>query len=69
MSMSALLQNSFSLSHLSCNVDNGNGGSLVEATLFVTIDSHTIISKQKCDDQIGMTEREILQEITDKQLP
>jgi hypothetical protein len=29
--MSALLQNSFSLSNLSCNVDNGNGGSLVEA--------------------------------------
>ncbi len=30
-SMSALLQNSFSLSNLSCNLDNGNGGSLVEA--------------------------------------
>ncbi len=30
-SMSALLQNSFSLSNLSCNVDKGNGGSLVEA--------------------------------------
>jgi hypothetical protein len=29
--MSALLQNSFSLSNLSCNVDNGVGGSLVEA--------------------------------------
>jgi hypothetical protein len=29
--MSALLQHSFSLSNLSCNVDNSNGGSLVEA--------------------------------------
>jgi hypothetical protein len=28
--MSALLQNYFSLSNLSCNVDKGNGGSLVE---------------------------------------
>ena len=27
--MSIMLQNSFSLSNLSCNVDNGNGGSLV----------------------------------------
>ncbi len=27
-----------------------------------------IIAKQKCDDQIWMTGREILQEITDKQL-
>ncbi len=35
--------------------------------LFRTIDSHTIISKQKCDDQVWMTGREILQEITDKQ--
>ncbi len=35
--------------------------------LFATIDSHTIIAKQKCDDQIWMTEREILQEITNKQ--
>ncbi len=30
-SMSVMLQNSFSLSNLSCNVDNGNGGSLVAA--------------------------------------
>ncbi len=29
--MSVMLQNSFSLSNLSCNVDNGNGGSLVAA--------------------------------------
>jgi hypothetical protein len=29
--MSALLQNSFSLSNLSHNVDKGNSGSLVEA--------------------------------------
>ncbi len=29
--MTALLQNSFSLSNLACNVDFGNGGSLVEA--------------------------------------
>jgi hypothetical protein len=29
--MSVMLQNSFSLSKLSCNVDNGNGGSLVAA--------------------------------------
>ncbi len=28
-----MLQNSFSLSNLSCNVDNGNGGSLVAAVL------------------------------------
>jgi hypothetical protein len=28
--------------------------------LFATIDSHTIIAKQKCDDQIWITEREIL---------
>ncbi len=28
--------------------------------LFTTIDSHTIIGKQKCDDQIWMTEKEIL---------
>ncbi len=34
--------------------------------LFATIDSHTIIAKQKCDDQIWMTGREILQEITNK---
>jgi len=27
--MSVMLQSSFSLSNLSCNVDNGNGGSLV----------------------------------------
>ncbi len=32
----------------------------------MTIDSHTIIAKQKCNDQIWMTGREILQEITDK---
>jgi hypothetical protein len=30
-STSVILQNSFSLSNLSCNVDNGNGGSLVAA--------------------------------------
>jgi hypothetical protein len=30
-SMSAMLQNSFSLSNLSCNVDKGNSGSLVAA--------------------------------------
>ncbi len=30
-STSVILQNSFSLSNLSCNVDNGNGGSLVVA--------------------------------------
>jgi hypothetical protein len=35
---------------------------------FVTINSHTIIAKQKYDDQIWMTGREILQEITNKQL-
>ncbi len=35
--------------------------------LFMTINSHTIIAEQKCDDQIWMTGREILQEITDKQ--
>jgi hypothetical protein len=29
--MSVILQNSFSLSNLSCNVDNGNSGSLVAA--------------------------------------
>jgi hypothetical protein len=29
--MSVMLQISFSLSNLSCNVDNGNGGSLVAA--------------------------------------
>jgi hypothetical protein len=29
--MSVMLQNSFSLSNLSCTVDNGNGGSLVVA--------------------------------------
>jgi hypothetical protein len=29
--MSGMLQNYFSLSILSCNVDNGNGGSLVAA--------------------------------------
>jgi hypothetical protein len=29
--MSALSQNSFSLSNLSCSVENGNNGSLVEA--------------------------------------
>jgi hypothetical protein len=29
--MSVILQNSFSLSIISCNVDNGNGGSLVAA--------------------------------------
>ena len=28
-SMSVMLQSSFSSSNLSCNVDNGNGGSLV----------------------------------------
>ncbi len=28
-SMSVMLSSSFSLSNLSCNVDNGNGGSLV----------------------------------------
>ncbi len=28
-SMSVMLQSSFSLSNLSCNVDNGDGGSLV----------------------------------------
>jgi hypothetical protein len=32
--MSALLQNSYLLSNLSCNVDNGNGGSLVEAVVW-----------------------------------
>jgi hypothetical protein len=31
--MSVMLQNSFSLSNLCCNVDNGNGGSLVVAVL------------------------------------
>ncbi len=36
--------------------------------LFATIDSHTKIAKHKCDDQIWMTGREILQEITNKQL-
>ena len=35
--------------------------------LFATIDSHTIIAKQKCNDQIWMTGRGILQEIMDKQ--
>ncbi len=30
-STSVFLQNSFSLSNISCNVDNGNGGSLVVA--------------------------------------
>jgi hypothetical protein len=30
-STSVIIQNSFSLSNLSCNVDNGNGGSLVVA--------------------------------------
>jgi hypothetical protein len=29
--MSVMLQNSFSLSNLSCNVDNGDSGSLVAA--------------------------------------
>jgi hypothetical protein len=29
--MSVMLQNSFSLSNLSCNIDNSNGGSLVAA--------------------------------------
>ncbi len=29
--------------------------------------THTKIAKQKCDDQIWMTEREILQEISNKQ--
>jgi hypothetical protein len=29
--MSVILQNSFSLSNISCNVDNGNGSSLVVA--------------------------------------
>ncbi len=36
--------------------------------LFATIDSHTIIAKQKGNDQIWMTGREIMQEITNKQL-
>jgi hypothetical protein len=31
--MSVMLQNSFSLPNLSCNGDNGNGGSLVAAVL------------------------------------
>ncbi len=31
----------------------------------MTIDFHTKITKQKCDDQIWMTGREILKEITD----
>ncbi len=33
--------------------------------LLSTVDSQIIIAKQKCDDQIWMTGREILQEITD----
>jgi hypothetical protein len=33
----------------------------------VTIDSHTVIAKQKREDQIWMTGREILQEISNKQ--
>ncbi len=36
--------------------------------LFATINSCTMIAKQKCNDQIWMTGREILQEITNKQL-
>ncbi len=35
--------------------------------LFAKIKSHTIIAKQKCDDQIWMNGREILQEITNNQ--
>ncbi len=35
--------------------------------LFMTIDSHAIIAKQKWDDKIWMTGREILQDITNKQ--
>ncbi len=31
--------------------------------LSATVDSHTIIAKQKCDDQIWMTGREIMQEM------
>jgi hypothetical protein len=35
--------------------------------IFATSDSHAMIAKQKCNDQIWMTGREILQEITNKQ--
>ncbi len=40
---------------------------LMPNTTIYNNDSHTEIAKQKCDDQIWMTEREILQEITNKQ--
>ena len=36
-------------------------------TTIATIDSHTIIAKQKSNDQIWMTGSEILKEMTNKQ--
>ena len=39
---------------------NSKAGQLTSPIqLFMTIDSHTIIAKQKCDDQIWMTGKEI----------
>ncbi len=44
-SMSVMLQNSFSLSNLSCNVDNSNGGSLVAAVHNLDLQKKELLNK------------------------
>ncbi len=52
-SMSVMLQNSFSLSNLSCNVDNGNGGSLVAAVHNLDLLKEELLNKNSAKEIIN----------------
>jgi hypothetical protein len=49
--MSVMLQNSFSLSNLSCNVDNNNDGSLVVAVHYLDLLKKELLNKNS-DEKI-----------------
>jgi hypothetical protein len=59
--MSVMLQNSFSLSNLSCNVDNGNGGSLVVAVHILDLLKKELLNKNSAKKVINTQKIEFWQ--------
>ena len=59
--MSIMLQNSFSLSNLSCNVDNGDGGSLVAAAHNLDLLKKELLNKNSAKKVINTQKIEFWQ--------
>ncbi len=60
-SVSVMLQNSFLLSNLSCNVDNGNGGSLVAAVHNLDLLKIELLNKNSAKKIINTQKNEFWQ--------